>query len=77
MHSSIKVANRLLELAEKKGRKFTQFELIKLVYLCHCEMLIIHKKPLIDDVIYAWKRGPVIKNLRDAIKNYKRNYLRG
>ena len=73
MHSSINVANRLLELAEKKGRKFTQFELIKLVYLCHCEMLITHKKPLIDDVIYAWKHGPVIKNLRDATKNYKRS----
>ena len=73
MHSSIDVANKLLELAKNKGRKFTQFELIKLVYLCHCEMLIAHKKPLIDDVIYAWKHGPVIKTLRDVIKDYKKD----
>ena len=47
----------------------TQLQLLKLVFLAHGWMLGIHGKPLISQTIRAWRHGPVVSELYDAIKH--------
>ena len=70
MVSSITVANEFISLAKKDGYYFTPMQLLKLVYIAHGWMFGFFNEPLIDDDIEAWKYGPVIPNLYQAIKNY-------
>lgn len=67
------VANRFLELAQRKGQSLTPLQLMKLVYIAHGWMLGIHRRPLIADPIEAWKFGPVIPRLYRSIKGYGAN----
>lgn len=73
MHSSITVANKILELAQEKNNTITPMQLMKLVFLCHGWMLGLHSRHLIKDPIEAWRYGPVIKCLYDSIKEFKSN----
>ena len=71
-HPSTQVANKLLELAQQKeGRALTPMQVIKLVYLCHGWMLGLYGRPLIAEHVEAWRYGPVIPELYQAIKKYK------
>lgn len=72
MHSSLVVADRLLSLAKEKSVEgLTPMQLIKLVYLCHGWMLGLHDRPLLVDSIEAWRYGPVISGLYQAVKGYR------
>lgn len=70
MVNSVTVANEFINLARKDGRYFTPMQLLKLVYIAHGWMFGFFNKPLIDDDIEAWKYGPVIPNLYQAVKKY-------
>ena len=70
MVSSITVAKEFINLAKNDGRYFTPMQLLKLVYIAHGWMFGFFNEALIDDDIEAWKYGPVIPNLYQAIKSY-------
>lgn len=48
----------------------THLKLEKLVYMCYADYLCNENKQLFNDVIYAYKYGPVIKSVYDK---YKKN----
>jgi len=73
MHSSIEIANKLIEIAKKNKKTLTPMQLIKLVFLCHGWMLGLYRRHLINDSIEAWKYGPVIPNLYQKIKQFRSN----
>ncbi|MBA5725485.1 Panacea domain-containing protein [Bombella favorum] len=67
------VANRFLELASDHDMQLTPMKLLKLVYLAHGWMLGTHRVPLIRNRIEAWMYGPVVPELYEQIRHYKRN----
>lgn len=69
-HSSILVSDYILRQATKAGMTLTQFQLIKLTFIAHGRYLAVTDKPLISDRIEAWKHGPVIPVLYQALKVY-------
>ena len=71
MYSSLEVAKQILTLAKKNNEVLTPMQLIKLVYLAHCWMLGIYRKPLIKEDVEAWKYGPVVPELYRSIKQYR------
>lgn len=64
------VANRFIELAAAQNKKLTPMQLIKLSYIAHGFSLAIHKRPLLDESVQAWKYGPVIPSLYKRLKRY-------
>lgn len=77
MHSSLAVANRFLELARERGDALTPMQLLKLVYLAHGWMLGLHGRPLIADSVEAWRYGPVIPKLYNAVRKFKSDFITG
>lgn len=76
MANSKTVANRFLELASEHRDSLTPMQLLKLVYLAHGWMLGTYKRPLIDDRIEAWMYGPVIPDLYEALRHYRKSPVR-
>jgi uncharacterized phage-associated protein len=70
MHSCLKVANYLLQLARRDRVSLTPMQLIKLVYMCHGWMLGLYGRPLIGEPVQAWKYGPVIPELYRHLSKY-------
>lgn len=70
MVSSIAVANQFIHLAKQDGKYLTPMQILKLVYIAHGWSYGFFNKPLIDDTIEAWKYGPIIPELYQAIKKY-------
>jgi uncharacterized phage-associated protein len=44
---------------------------LKLVYIAHGWMLGLYGRPLIRDRVEAWRYGPVIPRLYDAVRAYR------
>ena len=65
-HSSLAIANEFIRQAQGSAL-LTPQKLQKLVYLAHGWNLSACGKPLIEDNIEAWKFGPVIRRLHDAL----------
>lgn len=55
------------------GGEFTPMQVLKLTYIAHGYTLAITGKPLFGDRIEAWKYGPVIPTLYNAIKEFGRS----
>jgi len=72
-YKSTLVAKKILNLAAKKAEVLTPMQLIKLVYLSHCWMLGLYRKPLVEEAMEAWQYGPVVPELYSAIKHYRSN----
>ncbi|WP_083901513.1 Panacea domain-containing protein [Azospirillum sp. B4] len=70
-YSAIKIANRLLEIAEESNGEIDPLKLIKLVYISHGWSFPVLGRALINDRIEAWQYGPVIPKLYHAIKKYR------
>lgn len=71
MHSSLAVANKVLELANRANDTVTPMQLIKLVYLCHGWMLGLHGRPMLNENVEAWRYGPVVRSLYDRVRKYR------
>lgn len=72
-YSALNVAEQFLKLANEQARVLTPMQLIKLVYLAHAWMLAFYQRPLIREGVEAWKYGPVIPELYEAIKQFRSN----
>lgn len=77
MSTANAVANRFLELADNVDQRLTPMQVLKLVYLAHGWMLGLYHRPLISQRIEAWKYGPVIPSLYDAMRHFKANPVSG
>lgn len=70
INSAIAVANKFIELAATKNRRFTQMQLQKLAYIAHGWSLAIYDEPMISEPSLAWDYGPVYADLREALRSY-------
>lgn len=69
-YSAKAIANYFLERAKDAGETLDHLQLQKLVYFAHAVYFKRNKEPLIADPVFAWKHGPVIQTLYDALKRY-------
>ena len=53
----------------EKHADIDQMKLHKLLYLVQRESLVQHDEPLFAENIYAFQYGPVVKEVRDALRN--------
>ncbi|NWN45912.1 Panacea domain-containing protein [Candidatus Phytoplasma pruni] len=67
------VADYILEETEFK---MTHMKLHKLIYYSHAKHLTTYKKPLIGEIIQAWKWGPVYPPLYHIFKDYSYENIR-
>jgi uncharacterized phage-associated protein len=67
-HSSLAVANRILQIAEGKGLPLTIMQLIKLVYIAHGWTLALLDKALVSDRVEAWQHGPVYPEIYNEFR---------
>lgn len=71
MYDSIQVALEMLKIARSKGKKLSNLQLQKLVYIAHGYYLAWKNQPLISDPVEAWQYGPVINKIYHQFKNHK------
>lgn len=76
MYDCLLIADTLVKLATLEDKVFTPMQLIKLVYLSHGWTLGLYGRPLIKQDVEAWKYGPVIPELYQAIKQYRSSPVR-
>jgi uncharacterized phage-associated protein len=74
-YDSKAVANYFLKLAERDGKELDPMKLQKLVYFAHGWYLAVNDQPLIDDIIEAWRYGPVIPTLYHEFKAFGRGAI--
>jgi len=65
------VANRILDSAERLGKRLTMMQLIKLVYIAHGWWLkASNGQPLTQDTPEAWQYGPVNRKVYQAFRSF-------
>lgn len=70
MHSSLAVANYLIQLAETENRKLTNLEVQKLVFFAHAIYSAANNAPLVSQPFYAWPYGPVEPLLYENLRKH-------
>lgn len=70
IYSAIEVANTFLHKADQKNIEIQPAKLQLLVYFAHAWHLAMTEHPLIDELIYATKSGPLIIELFQEFKQY-------
>ncbi|OXV01153.1 Panacea domain-containing protein [Klebsiella pneumoniae] len=70
MYSPVQVANRFVMLGNQQQNPLTHMQLQKLTYIAHGYYLAFTGRPLLNELVSAWKYGPVIPGMYDAFKNY-------
>ena len=73
--SVIAVANILIGEARKNGKAITPLQLIKMAYIAHGIHLGLGFGRLFEEEIQAWRYGPVIPDLYQAVKQYGRGSI--
>lgn len=72
MLSTYAVCREILRLGKDRGiDDISPMKLIKLAYIAHGISLAVLEEPLFADKVVAWRYGPVIKSIYDAVKQYK------
>jgi len=69
-HDPRAIANRILEICNKQGRKVTLMQLIKLVYLADGWSTALRGKPMSALAPQAWQYGPVYPTVYKAFKRF-------
>ena len=73
MHDARAVANWLIEKAMEDGKPLIPLQIIKLVYFAHGWTLAFFGRPLVRQPVEAWRYGPAIADVYDAVKQYRGN----
>ena len=73
-YPAVTIAKYFIEKYSTSG-EITQMKLQKLVYYAHAASLAILEKPLINEKVYAWEYGPVIKELYSAFSMFGKNNI--
>ena len=58
-YDSRAIANRILDIAQRKGRSLTIMQLVKLIYFAQGWYLAFTDRPLTSNSAQAWQYGPV------------------
>lgn len=74
-HDVRAIANEFIKIARESGRRLTNMQLQKLVYIAHGYNLAILHRPLIKQSVEAWRYGPVIPALYNALRQYGAGYV--
>ncbi|NQS97029.1 MAG: SocA family protein [candidate division Zixibacteria bacterium] len=64
------VANYFLDLAWSKKEEISPMKMQKLIYYAHGWHLAIYDKPLLNELIEAWRYGPVIPSVYHEFKEF-------
>ena len=70
IYSSHQIANYFIKRSQSTGDELTPMKLIKLCYIAHGWRLGLYDEQLLDEVIYAWKYGPVIETIYRDFRKY-------
>ena len=70
MYNSRQIANYFIKSSQDTGLGLTPMKLIKLCYIAHGWRLGLFDEQLLDEVIYAWKYGPVIDTIYNDFRKY-------
>ncbi|HTK20959.1 MAG TPA: type II toxin-antitoxin system antitoxin SocA domain-containing protein [Mucilaginibacter sp.] len=70
MYSSQQIANFFIKKSHSTGIELTPMKLLKLAYIAHGWHLGLFGEPLLNEVVYAWKYGPVINSIYHDFKRY-------
>lgn len=70
MYSPVQIANAFVMQGLQHGKPLTHMQVQKLVYIAHGYYLALTGRPLLNELVSAWKYGPVIPGMYDAFKNY-------
>lgn len=73
--SSHAIANAFISLAAEQGRKLTNMQIQKLVFLAHGYCLALCEKPLYYHNTHAWQWGPVIPKLYKALQKFGSGFV--
>lgn len=57
-------------LVDQAPTAVTPMKLLKLVYIAHGYMLGMHGAPLLDEQVQAWKFGPTVASVYQAVRDY-------
>jgi len=76
MLSALKISEYILSLSNPdEGDIISNLKLQKLLYYAQGLYLALNDKPLFSEDIYAWKLGPVVKEVYHKYKGYEANYI--
>ncbi len=64
------IANFFIRRGIEENNLLNQMQVIKLTYIAHGWYLALTDKPLIYELVEAWKFGPVIYSLYHRLKHY-------
>lgn len=74
VRKSLAVAQYLISYSkETYDIDLTPIKLLKLSYIAHGYMLAAYGKPLLDELVCAWKYGPIVKSIYCNVRNYRNN----
>jgi uncharacterized phage-associated protein len=72
MSKSLAVAQYILDATrDMHDDALTPMQLIKLVYVAHGYMLAEYGEPLLREPVEAWKYGPVVRSVYEAVRDYR------
>ena len=66
---AIEVSNYFTNKAIEDNKPFTIMEALKFTYIAQGFHLSLEDKPFFEEDVYAWKYGPVIKQVYDILKD--------
>ena len=66
----VAVANWLLKKSWDENKPITQMKIQKLLYFAHGWHLALLDKPMMDEVVQAWKFGPVFESVYHTFKYF-------
>jgi uncharacterized phage-associated protein len=72
-YDSKAVANYFLDCAQRSSKKLDPMQIQKLVYFAHGWRLAAIGAALIDEMVEAWRYGPVIPSLYHEFKSFGKN----
>lgn len=76
-NKSLAVAQHILKKCHQlHDDAVTPMQLIKMVYVAHGYMLGRYGEPLLEEPVEAWRYGPVVRSVYEAVRQYQSSPVR-